>query len=111
MKPLIFTKEHEERFIKRVKWKEQSDSLISIMVDGRFITLKSGKNAWKTIGHAKNALKTHFGNVPLTEHLPSQLNEEFDDNEYSHRGNEIWNCFINHLEKQKILRFVTYQNN
>ena len=42
-----------------------------IKIDGEFVILRSGKTRWAKIGHAKNALRNHFGRYfPYVKVIP-----------------------------------------
>ncbi len=77
---------------------------VRVKVNGKYIYTKSGKSLWKTVGHAKSAIKHHFCSMyqnPLEKEV-YYGNQATGYKEH----NAVWAGFIKHLEEKGILEFV-----
>lgn len=76
-----------------------------IKLDGKFLTLDSGKTIWKRKGDAKSAFKNNFSRYAkggLVYEVETALAPQGN---YEKR-NEMWRAFVKELEAQGIVEFV-----
>lgn len=100
-----FDKRDIAEFISTFIATREEPQTVLIKVNGVYVQLDSGKSCWSTIGAAKSALVNHC------YHLSRILDNKYNsDNRIFHGKLKIWHKFIDKLQKDGILEFVTIQN-
>ncbi len=77
-----------------------------IKINGKPVKLNSGKSLWKTLSHAKSALKNHIGDFSNAECFIRRLNIKYLENEYSPNDAVLWKNFLAFAQEKGILEFV-----
>ena len=76
---------------------------------GKFITTKSGKTLWRTVGHAKSAILNHFEQQCGSYHGKKNL-PFLPRSQYGYVDGETMKGFIRQLESEGHLEYVPVNN-
>lgn len=86
-----------KKFVSEFETLELRNPPIRIKINGKFVRMRSGKSGWRTIGHAKAAIKGSVG------YLVKEVTEGAGN--YREREKK-WTEFIDELVKIGIIEFV-----
>jgi len=77
-----------------------------IKIYGKPVKLNSGKSLWKTLGHAKSALKGHMGDFARADCFIRKMNMKYLESEYSSDEAALWKNWLTFAQAHGIVEFV-----